>query len=106
MPEPRPAPRAPRRTMPPHPFEPGTMTWAEAAAYAFRCSESWLRDHLGDYPDFPRPDPQLALFSTEAVKTWVRRRFGLVSPPDAPEDGPARLLERVRAKYPGPLSGR
>ena len=52
------------------------MTWAEVADYAFRRGETWLRDHLRDFADFPRPDPSLGLFRRLDIDRWLDRRFG------------------------------
>lgn len=92
-------------------FEPMTMTWTEVATFVFRIDpergpEAWLRDHLKDYPDFPRPDPAIDTFATEAVRAWVRRRFGLASLGLAAEDDGNRLLGPARASKRGALSGR
>jgi len=59
--------------------EPATMTWAEVSEYAFRKGESWLRAHLTDFTDFPRPDPSLGLFRKLDVDFWLGRRFGEVT---------------------------
>ncbi len=74
----------PRRRFQEHTFPPMTMTWADVAFAVFRVSESWLRGHLNEFPDFPKPDPRLDVFATEAVGQWVRRRFGLVQPDITP----------------------
>ena len=51
----RPGPRAQHKPM--------TLTWSEAAAFAFRRSETWLHRKL------------LGRFSTEEVERWVRDMF-------------------------------
>ena len=70
------------------------MTWGEVAATVFRRSESWMRNHLPE--DFPRPDPVLGVFSTEAVRSWVRRRFGLAVIADNPQIAEDIPMERTR----------
>jgi hypothetical protein len=83
------------------------MTWTECAAFAMRKSESWLRDHINELVDFPRPDPLLNVFATEAVETWVRRRFGLASAKDTAKDVEASLLGRLaRGKPQNTVPGR
>lgn len=84
----------PRKRGTPYPFEPFTMTWAEVSAAVFRASEVWVRTHLP--PDFPRPDPVLDVFATEAVQAWVRRRFGLATTRADPADEEAILIDRAR----------
>jgi hypothetical protein len=79
-----------------YPWQPLTMTWAEVATTVFRRSESWLRDHLPD--DFPRPDPAYGLFATEAVQTWVRRRFDLARPTRDPHDAEDILIRRANGQ--------
>lgn len=81
----------------PNPFTPATMTWAEAADYACRKSESWLRSHINEL-DFPRPDPVLNIFAKEAVELWVRRRFGIIRPDDSIEQTEAILIDRVHRR--------
>lgn len=78
-------------------FIPATMTWAEAADYAFRKSESWLRHHLKDeeLSDFPRPDPLFGVFAKAAVDDWLDRRFGTAR--NAPRDWTGELIERTRS---------
>jgi hypothetical protein len=83
----------PRHSRPTYAFEPLTMTWAEVAATVFRRSESWMRDHLPE--DFPTPDPVLGVFVTEAVRAWVRRRFGLAVSANDPQAAEDILLERA-----------
>jgi hypothetical protein len=85
-------------------FEPATMTWAEAAEYAFRKSESWLRGHIHDIPGFPRPDPVYSTFSKAQVDAWIARRFGLAL--DDARDRKAALMERARGTDQGALSRR
>ena len=63
----RPAPRAHQKPM--------TLTWSEAAAFAFRRSETWLRRNIDTLPGFPRPHKLLGRFSTEEVERWVRDMF-------------------------------
>lgn len=87
-------------------FIPLTMTWAEVASTVFRSSESWLRDHIGEYVGFPRPDRSLDVFSREAVETWVRARFGLLPSTNADRAAEAILFDRIDAKSPRPLSRR
>ena len=82
-----------RRGRPRYDFRPATMTWLEAAAFAFRRSKSWLRDHRPN--DFPAPDPIYGLFATEAVEAWVRRRYGLVNHGGDPDDAERRLLGKL-----------
>lgn len=83
------------------------MTWAECADYATRRSESWLRDHINELDGFPRPDPALNVFSTEAVEIWVRRRFGLVIDHGTKKDVEAELLGKLRGgKREDPISRR
>jgi hypothetical protein len=89
-----------------HRFEPATMTWAEAAEYAFRRSESWLRGHIPAIPDFPRPDAVYNTFSKAQVDAWLARRYGLECPPGEKRDFEAELLERARGKNQGPIPGR
>lgn len=84
----------PRRRPAPYAVVPLTMTWTEAAA-ELRVTESWLRDHIGALPGFPRPHPLLDVFATEAVEAWVRRSFGLVGPATTQQDAEAILLERA-----------
>ena len=62
-----------------HQLEPATLTWCEVADYTFRKSENWLRGHLSDFPDFPRPDAALGLFRKLDVDRWLARRFGEVT---------------------------
>ena len=83
----------PERRRPSYDFRPATMTWSEAAAFAFRRSESWLRDHIP--ADFPRPDPTYGVFATEAVERWVRIRFGLAGPTPSLEDARDTLRARL-----------
>jgi hypothetical protein len=90
----------------PYPFEPLTMTWAEVAGVVFRSSESWLRDHIGEYAGFPQPDRSLDVFAREAVETWVRARFGLAAAEPAAQSGEALLLSRINARTSGPLPRR
>jgi hypothetical protein len=63
----RPGPRAQHKPM--------TLTWSEAAAFAFRRSETWLRRNIDMLPGFPRPHKLLGRFSTEEVERWVRDMF-------------------------------
>ena len=63
----RPGPRAQHKPM--------TLTWSEAAAFAFRRSETWLRRNIDTLPGFPRPHKLLGRFSTEEVELWVRNMF-------------------------------
>ncbi len=88
----------PRRRAPFDLSPPLTMTWAEAAASVARATESWLRDHIGDLPDFPRPDPVMDVFCRAEIEAWVRRRFGIVSPVTATEDAEDILIGRVNGK--------
>jgi hypothetical protein len=83
------------RRRPPYNFEPETMTWAEAAAVACRATESWLRSHIGDLEGFPRPDPALDVFSGRAIRAWVARRFGLVTPETDIDDAEHILIRRA-----------
>jgi hypothetical protein len=95
----------PRKRGAPYPFEPFTMTWGEVSAAVFRASEVWVRGHLPT--DFPRPDPVLDVFATEAVQAWVRRRFGLVTTGADPADEEAILIQRARNGKPSrQISGR
>ena len=84
----------------PYPFVPGVMTWAEAADYACRRSESWLRSHINELDGFPRPDPFLNVFATEAVQFWVRQRFGLIRPDDSLEDARSIVMSRLKNVQP------
>jgi hypothetical protein len=70
--------RQSRLTAPPYPFRPATMTWDEAARYAFRKTGEWLRQHRPH--DFPRPHPIHNVFSVEKVEDWVRSQFDLDAP--------------------------
>lgn len=81
----------------PNPFTPATMTWAEAADYACRRSESWLRSHINEL-DFPRPDPVLNIFAKEAVDSWVRRRFEIIRPDATVEETKAILMGRLHQR--------
>lgn len=56
-------------------WTPFRMTMGEVAFAAFRRGETWLRAHLKDYPNFPKPDVD-GLFLTEDVLEWVRVRHG------------------------------
>ncbi len=99
----------PRRRFQDHIFPPMTMTWADVAFAVFRVSESWLRDHLSEFPDFPKADTRLDVFATEAVEQWVRRRFGLVQPDITPQDAEQILIDRAtasHAQHPRPVSRR
>ncbi len=88
-------------------FEPGVMTWTEAADYACRRSESWLRSHISELEGFPRPDPALNVFAAEAVRAWVRRRFGLAGPTDDAKTTEDALLGRLQnGKRQGAVSRR
>lgn len=83
------------------------MTWAETSAYAFRKSESWLRDHLESLVamGFPRPDPSFKLFFKRQVDVWLATRFG--ERPDSTKDWEAELIARTRnGKAPSAISGR
>lgn len=94
------------RRRPPYQFEPETMTWAEAAAVACRATESWLRDHIASLDGFPTPDGTLDVFSAKAVRGWVDRRFGLVTPATSEQDAEATLIGRARAKHGSPIPRR
>jgi hypothetical protein len=71
------------------------MSWAEAAAVACRATESWLRSHIQELDGFPRPDPILDVFSAKAIRSWVDRRFGLVTPETTLEDAEDILIQRA-----------
>lgn len=90
------ADRLPSRRNQRHEFEPLTMTWPEVAGSVLRVSESWLRDHIGELEGFPKPDRQLGVFATEAVRAWVRRRFGLTGAGTTIQDAEAILMERAK----------
>jgi hypothetical protein len=77
------------------------MTWAEVADAVFRRNEAWLRDNLP--PDFPRSDPAFGLFHVEAVETWARRRWGLITEATSREDAQAIIRERLAGRKPGAL---
>ena len=66
---------APRRRIE---WTPLTMTFVEVAEVVFRRGESWLREHIGDYPTFPTPDPGTGLYLAEQVNDWLRARYGIV----------------------------
>lgn len=70
------------------------MTWADAAEYAFRKGEAWLRDHLAGLPDFPRPDPDHNLFYKPAVDAWLARRY--CGPNETQRDWETELLGRTK----------
>lgn len=59
-------------------WTPLTMTYAEAADVAFRKSENWLREHIGEFKGFPAPREDTQLFLAEQVADWVRARYGIV----------------------------
>jgi hypothetical protein len=88
-----------RRKRAAHPFVPLTMTWAEVAATVFRASESWLRMHISDFPEFPRPDRTLDIFAREAVEAWVRRRFALELTAESHLDAEATLIQRATQRH-------
>lgn len=75
-------------------FEPMTMTWAEAADVAFRRGETWLRDHLAEFPTFPKPDHDTNLFLAEQVRDWLRARYGMV--PSSNENLKDLVWERAK----------
>jgi hypothetical protein len=67
-----------RRRIAAYEWAPLTMTWPEVAHAVFRASEAWLREHIGQYPDFPPPRDDL--FSAKGVETWCNQRWGVLSP--------------------------
>lgn len=90
--------KRPNRTLPPHPFQPLTMTWREVSETVFRVTEQWLRSHIAEFPDFPQPDRRLDVFATKAVEQWVERRFGLVTANSTAEDERAILMSRITSE--------
>jgi hypothetical protein len=97
-------------------FVPAVLTWHEAAEYAFRKSEHWLRQHLEDpeLAGFPRPDQAFGTFAKVQVDAWLASRYGyaaareggLAGAPDYEAVLIGRAGEQAGGKRPRTISGR
>ena len=83
--------------MVPYPWGPLTMTWSETAHLVFRASELWLRQHIGEYPDFPKPIDDL--FHAGEVRRWCDLRWNAVRPAVAANDSLVDDLLMARIKH-------
>ena len=75
-------------------WTPLTMTFVEVAEVVFRKGDSWLRAHIHEYPNFPKPDPETGLFLAEQVNEWLRARYGIM--PSSPAGMTDLAMERAK----------